>query len=171
MPLYTPATSSGSSPTTNELGTTTPGGSSEGRSASTFWAKQVTPSTTKPIHAIAGHINGDAAHVFGPMCAIFNDNAGSVGDLLAYTGMPAALYGAVASTTYRWLHVPTFYVPAAGTAIWIVFGVIINGSTTVNIHYTGSGTDRVVTAASSFSDGGWGASSGNDYSIKAIQFG
>lgn len=155
-----------------EIGTTTPGASVDADTVSAAWAQQVTPAAAKPIRAIAAHVAGSAgSQVSGPFAMIFDDNAGAPGKCVAHSGLPAALYGPMLSTTYRWLYIPIYYLPAAGTPIWLVFGRIANAQAACDLHYTtgGADTDRKIRATSAFGDDGWGASTSRTHSIKAAQ--
>lgn len=167
----TELTAAGSSPATTNLGYTTVGGTTDTLSASKYVAKAVTPTTTKPIIGIAFYCAGNASNLIEPISAIFDDNAGVPGKMVAWGVMSAIAYGPSMSATGRWLYLPIFYVPVASTQIWICSGAVINNANAGVFYYDGSGGDHVITGTTAVTDAGWGSATTRKYSLYAVQTG
>lgn len=157
--------------TQTNLGKTGVGGTSDTLSASKYIAKPVTPSTTKPIRGIVLRLAGNNTNPLQPVAAIFDDNSGQPGKVLAFSGMPAIAYGIQPTSTARWVYIPIFYIPAAGTQIWIVAGLVVNNANAGILYYDTGGGDYSRASTTVLADNGFSTTSGRDYSLYAVQEG
>lgn len=162
---------SGGSLTSVNLGYTSVGGTSDSLSQSKYVAKPVTPSTSAPIRSIVLHIAGNGSGNIQPMCAIYDDNGGAPGKLVAWGTMSALFYGPVLSSTARWLYMSIYYIPTPSSQIWIVAGAVTDAAGETVLYYDTGGGDYNIVSTTVLNDGGFSTTSGRNYSLYAIQEG
>lgn len=156
------------------LGYNTIGGSNETITARRVYAKSVTPGTDGLIASIGARLSQSSDNVFDMAVAVFSDNGGVIGNLLAVTTPQSTslVLEDSATPTYAaaWIHVPVGLWVVAGTYWIAVMLNSANGGGTFLLAYDGSGSDRYYT-----SGGAWFAHGGRysqtdstqKYSIRA----
>lgn len=155
--------------TQTNLGYTSVGATSDTLSATKIVAKPVTPTTTRPIRGIIIRYAGNATNPLQPHCSIYDDNSGAPGKLIAWGGMtPITSYGITSSSTARWLHMPIYYIPVAGTQIWIAAGFFVANANACILYYDAGGGDYSI-SATIIAEGGFSTTSGRRYSLYAVQ--
>lgn len=103
MPLYTPSTSGGI--TQSYIGYNAVGGSTETMTGNRGYAKKVTLTSAGVLSNIEAYIKGNGSQVSGLGCAVYADNAGVPGKLLA-ASISANTDVLNMSTTPGWVGLP-----------------------------------------------------------------
>jgi hypothetical protein len=157
------------------LGYNTVGGSTENLPTSTFYCKKVTAASGGTISSVGAYVGETADAVYAWQTAVFADNSGVVGDLLAVNqagiagNYGVALTNAPGVGVARWIHTPCGLYVVAGD-YWLAIMVTHGSSGSVTLAYDGSGSDRTIA-----SGGAWWAHGGRytqtttarKYSIRA----
>lgn len=162
------------------LGYNAVGATSETATVYRWYCKQVTPAASGLLQSIGVYFTQAADALGSVAVAVFADNAGAVGDVLASSSVGVAKGPSNApfllehnSTTWtaRWLHLPCVYALTGSTAYWIgVMAAWDTAGTQPTFKYDGSGTDRYFTAGGyRVQDGAVSAQTAttNKYSIRA----
>lgn len=157
------------------LGYNTAGASDEQTTGSRVYAKAITPASNGQLVGIGVYTRSRAGTNVRPppVGALFDDNAGVPGLLLASSGIAAPATGHLLSTsasagTYRWFQTSVTYYLTASTTYWLA---VIAYDNTYDIAYDGSGSDHYQTLGGYWIlDWGWSGSvdntSANKYSIR-----
>jgi hypothetical protein len=146
---------SGSSAATlrSYIGYNTVGASYEATSSDKIYAKLVTPSVNCLLESVQAYIKGDGTHASSFGAAVYSDNAGTPGVLIAAASWPTNAgtrqQNAFLSATPRWIGIPMGVELTGGTSYWIAWYGSDGGgggSGAHNIAYD-SGTDKTLATA------------------------
>lgn len=159
------------------LGYNTIGASYESTSSDRIYAKSVTPSTEGILISIAAYVKGNNTNAASFGAAIYTDNSGSPGTLIAAvpwaTNSGSRLLNLYISATARWLFVPINFPLTVGTTYWIAFYASDGGgggNGAIQIAYDSSGSDKTTDTAY-VRDAGpptWSDAAARKFSIKGL---
>jgi hypothetical protein len=144
------APSGGGGITHSYIGYNTTGGSLLSMAQRAFYCCPVTPGTNGFVGSVSCYIEDDGStHVADLHVAIFDDNSGAPGKIIAFGGVsPLTTFIPISTYGQRWVSMPIGYWATGGTQIWLGVGSDQpSGSGALRLAYDTGGADYTFTAS------------------------
>lgn len=154
------------------LGYNTIGGSTESATFLRVYHKKITTVGACVLQNVGIYWKETSDSLQTVRLALFADNSGAAGDLLATTTSPvlAPTNNSSFASNARWMAFPLTYSLAATTDYWIGFMFVNNGSAAVQLYYDAGSDPKWDSGGDFITDGGryTASSTSRKYSLRAL---